>query len=448
MPSLQEKGSNGVMIPSSPFGRKSHWVLVMLKVPKDGNFHPRWVRINTLRTSLQELMSSTFVKYVQKSTLSELKSSVSQNPENKVFYIDQHIPDLIAFAPREDLPGTDAYKNGLIILQDKASCFPAYLLDPCLTDGNVIDTCAAPGNKTTHLAAILKAKHPTVGKTIRAFERDKTRALTLQKMVDKANAAALVHVQQGQDFLRTEPGSEEFKNVGALLLDPSCSGSGIIGRDDLPKIVLPSNTAPEQHGKSLVGKKRKRSTTLHTPAIVNSIAAEDEEQEVGETLVAGDEETRKERLRSLAGFQLKLLTHAFQFPSAKKITYSTCSVHVEENENVVQAAIQSDVGRRRGWRVLRREEQVEGMQHWPIRGIDGDKVVREACIRANKADEHGTMGFFVCGFVRDRKDEGSEESRQVYVSEFSGEEVESEEWCGFSDDDFPPAGKELKVTRS
>ena len=39
----------------------------------------------------------------------------------------------------------------------QASCIPAYVLDP--PPGSiVIDACAAPGNKTTHLSAITRDK--------------------------------------------------------------------------------------------------------------------------------------------------------------------------------------------------------------------------------------------------------------------------------------------------
>lgn len=42
-----------------------------------------------------------------------------------------------------------------VLLQ--ASCLPAFLLSPS-AGSHVIDACAAPGNKTSHLAAILKNK--------------------------------------------------------------------------------------------------------------------------------------------------------------------------------------------------------------------------------------------------------------------------------------------------
>ena len=64
-------------------------------------------------------------------------------------------------------------------------------------------------------------------------------AETLEKMVNLAGSHTLTKLHPGQDFLKTDPDSPAFKNVGALLLDPSCSGSGIVGRDDMPELHLP-----------------------------------------------------------------------------------------------------------------------------------------------------------------------------------------------------------------
>ena len=51
------------------------------------------------------------------------------------------------------------YKTGKIILQDKASCFPAIVLAPPSSErAVVIDATAAPGNKTSHLSALMCGK--------------------------------------------------------------------------------------------------------------------------------------------------------------------------------------------------------------------------------------------------------------------------------------------------
>ncbi|KAJ0104397.1 hypothetical protein J7T55_011182 [Diaporthe amygdali] len=363
--------------------------------------HPRWIRVNTLKTTLEKQLSTTFQDHQKADSVQEVLSSAS-----KLIYIDEHIPNLVAVSPRFDFARCPAYKSGQIILQDKASCFPAYLLDPRPSEGDVIDGCAAPGNKTTHVAAIVGSQvdgqaQPDSG--IHAFEKDARRAKTLEKMVNIAGSDSFTQIHQGQDFLKVEPLDQRFTNTRAILLDPSCSGSGIVGRDDMPELHLPSADGATTAGKpsnrsTISSKKRKRPVDDPDP---EHVIIDDD----GNTTVVSSEKDLEARLEALSSFQLTLLLHAFSFPAAHKITYSTCSIHAEENEQVVLKALQSDVGQKRGWRVLPREEQVSGMQAWPVRGqieaCDGDKQVAESCIRAYKDDGRGVMGFFVAAFVRD-----------------------------------------------
>ncbi|KAJ3050184.1 putative 28S rRNA (cytosine-C(5))-methyltransferase [Rhizophlyctis rosea] len=70
--------------------------------------------------------------------------------------------------------------DGSIIIQDKASCFPAYILSPP-KGTEVIDGCAAPGNKTSHLSMIMGG----TGR-IYAFDMDKRRLGTLKKLCGRA----------------------------------------------------------------------------------------------------------------------------------------------------------------------------------------------------------------------------------------------------------------------
>ncbi|TGO17135.1 hypothetical protein BTUL_0020g00200 [Botrytis tulipae] len=375
--------------------------------------YPRWIRINTLKTTLEDQLESTFAGFERAATIDAVRHRGS-----KRLYIDVHIPNLIAISPNIDLSKSVAYKSGEIIFQDKASCFPAYLLDPLAEDGDIIDSCSAPGNKTTHIAAILVDRLPEPDEStqiIHAFEKNKGRAETLEKMVNLAGSNTFTTLHAGYDFLKTDPNSGTYKNVGALLLDPSCSGSGIVGRDDMPELHLPGikeivakpsrnkkkpKKAPEpvETSKKETNKKRKREE--------DGDALEVMVDDDGVVTAVDSDAELKARLTALAEFQLELLLHAFKYPAARKITYSTCSIHAEENEFVVQKALASDIAKERGWKILRRDNQIRGMREWPVRGsieaCDGDEVVAEGCIRANKGDEHATMGFFLAGFVRDQ----------------------------------------------
>ncbi len=78
---------------------------------------------------------------------------------SRSFAQDEHIPNLLLFSPQTTFHDDPLYKSGKIILQDKASCFPAVVLSPPSREGTyVIDATAAPGNKTSHLSAIMGNK--------------------------------------------------------------------------------------------------------------------------------------------------------------------------------------------------------------------------------------------------------------------------------------------------
>ena len=387
--------------------------------------HPRWVRINTIKATMEEQLNTTFADYKPVESLEELLETCSSH--DKKLHVDIHVPYLVALPPSADLSKTSAYLTGQIILQDKASCFPAYLLDPKSNDGDCVDACAAPGNKTTHLAAISQYQSAIRKPTIYACERDKNRASTLERMVRIAGAQTNVVIRVSQDFLRTDPSQPPWNSVGALLLDPSCSGSGIVGRNDVLQAVLPSRESNDLL--TPTSKKRKRKSPAKFNAVVAGTPEVAEEIPISETEAP---DHLAVRLAALSTFQLKLLLHAFEFPKARKITYSTCSVHAKENEHVVVKALSSPTAKRRGWGVLRRDEQISGMRAWKIRGDlqackevmdrEGVEQIAEACIRCEKGTKEGTQGFFVAAFVR-----GGDER--------DGQELSEEEWDGCSDNE-------------
>ena len=404
-----------------------------------GIMHPRWVRVNTILSSLREQMESTFVQYQQVKRLDDL--------EENALVLDPNIPNLMALPRNTDLTKTPAYKQGQVVLQDKASCFPAYLLlqsDHESPIGDVIDACAAPGNKTTHLAAILSSQSSTSSHHIYACERDVARSTTLQKMIKLAGASQTVTVKARQDFLALDPMNPDFTNVTHLLLDPSCSGSGILGREDIPQLALPADPkALAGSNGSNVSKKRKRDSKAATETPVGQSEAIDPQTPID-----------IDRLHRLSSVQLRILLHTFAFPSAHVITYSTCSTHVIENEAVVSRALQSEIAKHREWKVLPRQRQPNGLRTWKWRGLEStegdgqhglDEEGREGCIRCWPGDEEGTMGFFVCGFVRDgdgtrngtvshenalnEKHHGNEANALV-----ADEDQSEDEWEGFADD--------------
>ncbi|RPA86162.1 S-adenosyl-L-methionine-dependent methyltransferase [Ascobolus immersus RN42] len=355
----------------------------------------RWVRVNTLKTTLDNVLSTLLANFTPVSSIPELIKQ-SQDPENKnahkIYHLDPHIPNLIALPPTYKtslLTSHPLYASGAIILQDKASCLPAHLLYPP-PNATIIDATAAPGNKTTHLAAITEGKA-----TIFAYERDKFRSNILRSMVSRAGGDKCIDVRN-LDFLSTKPwegADEELEPVTHILLDPSCSGSGIVSRVE---VDTPAPTTNSKDDRPVKRQKKGPAPKEPTPP--------PEEQE---------ETTPEDRLLPLSTFQLHSLLHSMSFPNVQKITYSTCSVHALENEQVVLKALQSPIAIERGWRILRREEQ-GSLKDWTERGWlkefkesgwseERQKETAEGVIRCTPGSG-GTIGFFVAGFVRDVKE--------------------------------------------
>lgn len=246
--------------------------------------------------------------------------------------------------------------DGRLILQDKSSCFPAYVLATALGYGrtiaassgthvDVIDACAAPGNKTSQVAAFLKQMQGEAQNSVFAFDISPKRIKVLQERMSQANASNVTAVRQS--FLEVDPHNETYKGVRGILLDPSCSGSGMNQR-------LDHLMDGENGGDSL------------------------------------------ERLNKLADFQLKALKHALSFPHVSHVVYSTCSIHNIENEHVVHDALNSDVGKR--FRL------VKALPTWHRRGrsIEGKMAPHDAdrLVRCLATAEDATNGFFVACFER------------------------------------------------
>jgi 16S rRNA (cytosine967-C5)-methyltransferase len=117
----------------------------------------------------------------------------------------------------ERLPG---YSEGAWWVQDFAAALPARLLGRGTADGRArraLDLCAAPGGKTTHIAALLGGRGQIV-----AVERHAGRAEALKRTAQRMGAAN-VEVRTAD---ATEP--QEREAYDRVLVDPPCSDLGTL----------------------------------------------------------------------------------------------------------------------------------------------------------------------------------------------------------------------------
>lgn len=180
--------------------------------------------------------------------------------------------------------------------------------------------------------------------SIVACELNKERVKTLQHTIRRSGADNIETVNG--DFLDIDSNDPSYAEVRAILLDPSCSGSGI--STERLDHLLPSHSSDDQ-----------------------------------------DDAGSSARIRKLSAFQRKVLSHALSFPSVERLVYSTCSIHQAENEDVVNSVLPlaSSLG----------FELATPFPQWHRRGLpvfDG----AEHLLRTDPEDD--LEGFFIALFVR------------------------------------------------
>jgi 16S rRNA (cytosine967-C5)-methyltransferase len=214
------------------------------------------LRINPLRTSIEEVETA----------LQSVGILVRRIP---------HLPQALRFIGNtgsiQNLPG---FKEGWWTVQDGSAQLVSHLLDP--QPGEVvIDVCAAPGGKTTHIAELMADK----GK-IWACDRTPSRLRKLQENSQRLNLQSIqIYTGDSRHF-------SQFQNTAdRVLLDAPCSGLGTMHR----------------HADA-----RWRQTP--------------------------------ESVRELSVLQKELLTHTSTFVKLGGVlVYATCTLHPAENEEVISA---------------------------------------------------------------------------------------------------------------
>jgi 16S rRNA (cytosine967-C5)-methyltransferase len=131
-----------------------------------------------------------------------------------------------------DVQGSELWRAGAVQPQSRASMLVSRILEP-QPGQRVLDLCAAPGGKTTHLAAL-------VGDTgeIVAVERHPGRAAALERTAARLRTS-WVRVEVGDAAAARTDGP--FDRV---LVDPPCSGLGTLqSRPDLRWRARPEHIA-------------------------------------------------------------------------------------------------------------------------------------------------------------------------------------------------------------
>lgn len=174
-----------------------------------GQDRPVTMRVNTLRARLDEVTRE----------LDEAGITYARVP----WYADALV---LADGVRErDVWALDAYAQGKVYLQSLSSMLPPLALEP-RPGADVLDMCAAPGGKTSELAALAPARAGQRAARITACELSAPRAEKLEHNLSKLGAT---NVQ----VMRTDARRlDDWFSFDQVLLDAPCTGSGTVHTHD------------------------------------------------------------------------------------------------------------------------------------------------------------------------------------------------------------------------
>ena len=159
------------------------------------------VRVNTLKTNVAEIvneLSETGIKALQ----------------------GRFLPEALVLQGVSDISQNPAFMEGRLTVQDESSMLAARLLDPQPGE-KILDVCAAPGGKTTHIAQLMQNQGNILAWDIHEHKtgliRENARRLGIH----------IIDVQKRDALQDTDDLKEQYHRV---LVDAPCSGTGIIRR--------------------------------------------------------------------------------------------------------------------------------------------------------------------------------------------------------------------------
>ena len=224
-------------------------------------------RVNTLKSGVDEIKTVLKDKKIEYETVVWSKEAfILKNVEEK------------------EIRSWEIYQEGKIYLQSLSSMLPPIVLQPKEGE-DILDMTAAPGGKTTQIAAITNNKA-----NITACEMNKIRAERLRYNLQKQGVNAYIMKQDARKI-------DDFFSFDRILLDAPCSGSGTI---------------------QLCGEGHKQNDRLEKNFTLQLI---------------------KKSVES----QTALLKKAINLlKSGKEMVYSTCSILTNENEEILRKVLKQE----------------------------------------------------------------------------------------------------------
>lgn len=176
-----------------------------------------------------------------KANIEEIKKALDKNNIKYTDVLWSKEALIIEQAREQEIMQLKIYEEGKIYLQSLSSMLPPIILEPKENE-DILDMAAAPGGKTTQMAAMLNNNA-----RITACEMNTIRSEKLKYNIEKQGASSVyVMVTDSRRI-------DDFFAFDRILLDAPCSGSGTLYSEDTkiektftPKLIQKSVKAQTQ----------------------------------------------------------------------------------------------------------------------------------------------------------------------------------------------------------
>ena len=293
-------------------------------------FHPSWY-VTHLFNEFGEETTEKLIKevdypnYLRINTLKDTSFTLEHLYEKGFQLVaESKLPDTYRLLDDERITETSEYRDGQFIIQDKASILVSEVAHP-EPDDVVLDVCAAPGVKTSHLAQLMQ----NTGRII-SVDYNPRRLKNWQHLMNFLGVTNAEAVQADA----SKPDALPDVEADVVVVDPPCSGTGLFLKTPSSKWRL-------------------------TPHSVDNMA----------------------RLQKRI-----IMNSAKCLKPGGTMVYSTCSITVEENEEVVQS-------------LLEKMPDMRLVEPTPRIGVAGLEGMNEA--QRLYPYKHASDGFFIAKLVKD-----------------------------------------------
>ncbi|CAI5706157.1 hypothetical protein KXD40_009700 [Peronospora effusa] len=281
----------------------------------------------------------------------------------------QAVTQLVRVCP--DAPPMNGVLRGQIYVQNLPCSVVAHALDP--QEGDVIlDMCAAPGGKTSHVATLMRNKG-----TLIACDRSKRKALELRTLCEdlqlecvvplKMDSTHAVLPKEKVDTMLAATQEKDFTSVAQVIARAKENTPG------QARLLQVEGFFPETFDRIL----------LDPPCSALGLRPR--------LLHASDTDNLDEFVKMQRNF---LWVAAFLLKPGGTLVYSTCTINPKENEQMVHHALEN----------YPLELVSQGKAHLGDRGLPGQGLNEHEASLVQRFDpsniELDTMGFFCAKFLK------------------------------------------------